>query len=66
MLVVVNRREENLPEGMSLAEFIGSKGLEPGEFIFILNEFVIEREQVGSIILKENDRLEVLRFVGGG
>ncbi|MEW6663337.1 MAG: sulfur carrier protein ThiS [Bacillota bacterium] len=66
MLVVVNRQEENLPEGMSLAEYIGSKGLEPNEFIFILNEFVVERDQVERIILKENDRLEVLRFVGGG
>jgi len=66
MNIEVNRRKENVAEGISLTEFIVSKGLEPGGYIFILNESLVEREQIGSIILKENDRLEVLRFVGGG
>jgi len=66
MQVVVNQRAEDLAEGVSLAEYIGSKGLAPGEFVFILNDYVVERDQVQGIILKENDRLEVLRFVGGG
>ena len=31
-----------------------------------LNLDIVERENMGSVILKENDSLEVLRFVGGG
>jgi sulfur carrier protein len=66
MLVLVNRKEENLPEGITLADYIASKGFSAREFIFILNEEVIVQDQTEGVILKENDRLEVLRFVGGG
>ncbi len=66
MLVVVNGREERLPEDLSLMDFIQSKGLAPESFVFMLNDRVLKWDELNGIILQENDRLEILRFVGGG
>jgi thiamine biosynthesis protein ThiS len=66
MLIIVNGREEQIAQGSALAEYIRSKDLASGEFIYILNEMLIERERLENTILKERDRLEVLKFVGGG
>lgn len=66
MLITVNGREEQIAQGSTLAEYIRSKDLAPGEFIYILNDLLIKRDRLEGAALKERDRLEVLKFVGGG
>lgn len=64
--MIVNGREEILAEGLPLRDFIHSKGLVPEAYVFMLNDRVLARDELDRIFLKENDRLEILRFVGGG
>ncbi|EGO63385.1 sulfur carrier protein ThiS [Acetonema longum] len=66
MLIRVNGRQEEAIAGMTLLEYLRNKGLDPGQAVVEYNQQVVERDQWGSIGLKENDQLEVLRFVGGG
>jgi len=66
MKIILNGKEDFLPEGITLAELISLKGLSPGTVIVEYNYEVVKAEAWADIILKDNDRLEILRFVGGG
>ncbi|MDY0131540.1 MAG: sulfur carrier protein ThiS [Desulforegulaceae bacterium] len=66
MVVILNGQKEKIPRGTALGEFLKSKGANFDEIVVELNESVIETKNYNQTILKENDRLEVLRFVGGG
>ena len=50
----------------TIAELLASKGLAPDSLVVELNLRIIRQEQWPEIRLKENDRLELLNFVGGG
>ena len=66
MKITLNGREEISSRGMTLADLISSKGINPETVIVEYNCQLIKKEAWGGIVLKENDRLEILRFVGGG
>ncbi len=66
MKITFNGREEVSSRGMTVAELIASKGINPDTVIVEYNYELIKKEAWGGIVLKENDRLEILRFVGGG
>ena len=65
MEIIVNgQKETTLP--CSIAEFVANKGLAPGALVVELNQQIIKQQQWQAIQLKEDDRLELLSFVGGG
>jgi len=64
--ITLNGREENLGEGTTLAGLIALKGLNPDTVIVEYNYELVKKETWSDILLKENDRIEILRFVGGG
>lgn len=66
MEIVVNGRRERLEESMSILQYLSVKDLSPERIVVEYNYAVVKKEDLGNIILKENDQLEVLRFVGGG
>lgn len=66
MKIALNGKEEILKEGTTVGELIALKGLNPDTVIVEYNYDLVEKENWAGIVLKENDRLEVLRFVGGG
>ena len=66
MLVLLNGRESDLPEGMTVADLIAQKNLHPGTLLVELNGELVKQDAWPDIVLKEEDRLEILRFVGGG
>jgi sulfur carrier protein len=66
MIIILNGKAEEVPKEIALNDFLKSKDADFDEIVVELNESVIETESYNKTILKENDRLEVLRFVGGG
>ncbi len=65
MEIIVNgQKETTLP--CSIAEFVVNKGLAPGALVVELNQQIIKQQQWQAIQIKEDDRLELLSFVGGG
>jgi len=66
LLVLLNGRESDLPEGMTVADLIAQKNLRPGTLLVELNGELVKQDAWPDIVLKEEDRLEILRFVGGG
>lgn len=66
MKIYLNGKEEVLEKSISIADFLTSMDLEFEAVVVELNKTIVETVDYGNKILKENDRLEVLRFVGGG
>jgi len=65
--LLVNGRSEEFPkEGATVLELLQHKGILPQTVVVELNGTVLKRDCWGEALLKEGDRVEILRFVGGG
>lgn len=66
MKIIVNGKEEILEGATTIAGLIALKELNPNAVIVEHNYSLVKKENWGDMIIRENDRLEILRFVGGG
>lgn len=66
MRLMVNGREVESAEGLSIAGYVAAQKLTPERIIIEYNAEIIGRERWETILLNEADRLEILTFVGGG
>ena len=66
MQVILNSKAEIVEKEMNLLDFLLLKELNPETIIVEHNEKIIKKDGWASVLLKNNDRLEVLKFVGGG
>jgi thiamine biosynthesis protein ThiS len=66
MQVHVNGEERSVPEGATLAELISGLGVDTGPIVIQRNDEIIERSRIGEVPLSDGDRIELVRFVGGG
>ena len=66
MKIKVNGKIETASEGMTILDFIESKELTPENVVVEYNLNIVKSEDWSQTVLKENDNLEVLSFVGGG
>ena len=65
-MIRVNGEFINGYEGKTLSEFLSNEGYEITRIAVELNGEIARKKDYQSIILKENDTLEVVTFVGGG
>ncbi len=65
MKIIVNGKEENT-DSVTLSEYIDLLKLSKASLIVEYNGFIIKPEDWSAQVLKENDKIEVLSFVGGG
>jgi thiamine biosynthesis protein ThiS len=66
MFLTINGQVQDVESVRTVAELLSRLSLSPQQVVVELNEKVIRRNQVNGTPLEENDRLEILRFVGGG
>ena len=66
LLVLLNGRKADLAAGITVAGLLKQKNLSPDTVIVELNGEILRKESWPETALRENDRLEILRFVGGG
>ena len=64
--ILLNGQKETISENTTLLNFLTSNGLNPDTIVVEYNLNVLKNEEWSNTILKENDNLEVLSFVGGG
>ena len=64
--IIINGETRELPAPSSLAQLVSTLGLKPEQVAIELNQVVIRRSLWESTMLKEDDRLEIVHFVGGG
>lgn len=66
MKIAVNGENKESREGISILEVLKDLEIENNSVAVELNSSIVPRSQLDKKILKENDRLEIVTFVGGG
>ncbi len=66
MKVIVNGEEREVAAGTTAAILLELLGLAASRVAVERNREVIPRGRLGEVALVEGDRVEVVRFVGGG
>lgn len=62
----VNGKEFEFKSRTSISKLLEEIGIERDRVVVEINLEIIESEQYDTYILKEDDIIEVIRFVGGG
>ncbi len=66
MNIVINGTEETLPPDRTIADYLTSRELSHETVVVEHNLHVISTSAYHKTILLEGDKVEILRFVGGG
>lgn len=66
MHVTINGRQEALADGLSVANILATRQLQPIRVAVEINEQLVPRKRFGETTVKEGDRIEIVTFVGGG
>ena len=66
MRVIVNGEERNIDEGSTLDALVTTLGLNAGPIVVQRNDEIIEKSRLDQVSLTDGDRIELVRFVGGG
>jgi sulfur carrier protein len=66
LLVLVNGESRDVPDSITLAEFVEHLALAPERLAIELNRQVVRRADWPQTTLTEGDRVEIVHFVGGG
>ncbi len=66
MTVLLNGAEQDLPEGATVLALLETVGLAPGRVAVEVNGRVVRRGEFPRVGLRDQDRVEVVHFVGGG
>lgn len=66
MRIVLNGKETCCPEETELLIFIRNCGYNPERVVVQHNGRILTREEWTGVTVRENDRIDILQFVGGG
>ena len=66
MKAVVNGETRELPDGITVSRLLETMKVAPERVVVEVNLTILKRAQLASTILKEEDRVEIVHFVGGG
>lgn len=66
MRVTINGEDRELPEELTLDALIEQLALAPERLAIERNREVVRRADWPHIVLAEEDRIEIIHFVGGG
>lgn len=66
MKIVVNGLEKEFQSGITLALVILSLEIEDKVMASAVNMNIVKKENWNAYILEDNDKIELLEFVGGG
>lgn len=65
-IMKVNGEKIEFREGITVSELVVEMGFSEAMVAVELNLDILPRDSFSSTVLKENDCIEVVRFVGGG
>lgn len=65
-MIIVNGKEINLTEDTTVAEYLEQNQYQVKRIAVELNGDILPKYSYSDTMLKDDDRLEVVTFVGGG
>jgi sulfur carrier protein len=66
MFLTINGKQEVIERSVNLDELVTSKGFRPERIVVEHNFCIISKEDWPKIVLKDQDTVEIISFVGGG
>jgi sulfur carrier protein len=66
MILTLNGKQESIEKPLSLDALVAAKGLCPEKIVVEHNFSIISKEDWPKIMLKHQDIIEIISFVGGG
>ncbi|HET6277885.1 MAG TPA: sulfur carrier protein ThiS [Candidatus Polarisedimenticolia bacterium] len=66
MNIILNGERHDTPDEATLAALLDTLDLVPGQVAIEVNGRVVPRAEFPSHALRVDDRVEIVRFVGGG
>ncbi len=66
MRIRINGKDEAVDSGSTLQDIVTRRGLRTERLVIDHNSNLVPPEKWTSIIIKENDVIELISFVGGG
>jgi thiamine biosynthesis protein ThiS len=64
--ILVNGEAQEVEENISLPELVAELNLKAEQIAIELNHNVVRRAQWNDTLLKADDKVEIVHFVGGG
>jgi sulfur carrier protein len=64
--VIVNGKRDIVEAGTSVGCFLAVKKIDPAVAVVEVNGSIVKRDDFGAVVFNDNDKVEILRFVGGG
>lgn len=67
MFITVAGEKKEVKDGLTVAQLIVDENVETPQYVTVsLNDDFVDRDAFGSTVLKEDDNIEFLYFMGGG
>ena len=66
MEIMLNGAPRALPPGQTLAELVAALELEGQALALAVNRSVVPRQRWGDVALSAQDRVDIVRAIGGG
>lgn len=64
--MIINGEKTDLPTGISITELLRQLNLDRDKIVIEVNCELISKDQYASVLLKQDDQVEIISFVGGG
>jgi len=66
MKIILNGKEVELAESLSVRELLDKHKLNPEQIVVEINLNIIEKNKYDKTFLVNNDKVELISFMGGG
>ena len=67
MKVTIAGNTKDIAEGITLAQLVLDEKVENPEYVTVtVNDEFVENHDLANVVVKENDNIEFLYFMGGG
>ncbi len=66
MRIILNGEEKRFPAPLTVAALLAELGLSERRVAVEVNREIVPRSRHGEVWLKDDDRVEVVRAIGGG
>ena len=64
--VLINGESKTIPQNISILELLKTYKINMDRVVIEINKKILKKEDFQSTCLAENDRIEIVTFVGGG
>lgn len=66
IMVILNGKKEEIKDGVKVSDLLAAKNIRPDVVTIELNETILEKSKYGETLLRQNDKIELVYYMGGG